>query len=57
MKLIITAAITGGEPVHRGMTPYVPTTVDEITEEETVAEGEAVSGEPDEEVVEEVNEQ
>ena len=32
-KLIITAAITGGEPVHRGMTPYVPTTVDEITEE------------------------
>ncbi|MCW4013216.1 MAG: 3-keto-5-aminohexanoate cleavage protein [Candidatus Bathyarchaeota archaeon] len=33
MKLIITAAITGGEPVHRGMTPYVPTTVDEITEE------------------------
>jgi 3-keto-5-aminohexanoate cleavage enzyme len=33
MKLIITAAITGGEPVHRGMTPYVPTTVEEITEE------------------------
>ena len=33
MKLIITAAITGGEPVHRGMTPYVPTTVDEITDE------------------------
>ena len=33
MKLIITAAITGGEPVHRGMTPFVPTTVDEITEE------------------------
>jgi 3-keto-5-aminohexanoate cleavage enzyme len=32
-KLIITAAITGGEPVHRGMTPYVPTTVDEVTKE------------------------
>ena len=32
-KLIITAAITGGEPVHRGMTPYVPTTVEEVTEE------------------------
>ena len=32
-KLIITAAITGGEPVHRGMTPHVPTTVEEITEE------------------------
>lgn len=32
-KLIITAAITGGEPVHRGMTPYVPTTVEEISEE------------------------
>jgi 3-keto-5-aminohexanoate cleavage enzyme len=33
MKLIITGAITGGEPVHREMTPYVPTTVEEITEE------------------------
>ncbi len=32
-KLIITAAITGGEPVSRDMTPYVPTTVDEITNE------------------------
>jgi 3-keto-5-aminohexanoate cleavage enzyme len=32
-KLIVTAAITGGEPVTREMTPYVPTTVDEITEE------------------------
>ncbi len=32
-KLIITAAITGGEPVSREMTPYVPTTVEEITEE------------------------
>ncbi len=32
-KLIITAAVTGGEPVSREMTPYVPTTVEEITEE------------------------
>ncbi len=32
-KLIITAAITGGEPVSREMTPHVPTTVDEITRE------------------------
>jgi 3-keto-5-aminohexanoate cleavage enzyme len=32
-KLIITAAITGGEPVSREVTPYVPTTVEEITEE------------------------
>jgi 3-keto-5-aminohexanoate cleavage enzyme len=32
-KLIITAAITGGEPVSREMTPYVPTTVEEITTE------------------------
>ena len=33
MKLIITGAITGGEPVSREMTPYVPTTVEEITDE------------------------
>lgn len=33
MKLIITGAITGGEPVSREMTPYVPTTVEEMTEE------------------------
>lgn len=33
MKLIITGAITGGEPVSREMTPYVPTTTEEITEE------------------------
>ena len=33
MKLIITGAITGGEPVNREMTPYVPTTVKEITDE------------------------
>jgi 3-keto-5-aminohexanoate cleavage enzyme len=32
-KLIITAAVTGGEPVSREMTPYVPTTAEEITEE------------------------
>jgi len=32
-KVIVTAAITGGEPVHRGMTPYVPTTVGEVVEE------------------------
>lgn len=39
-KLIITAAVTGGEPVSREMTPYVPTTAEEITEE-TVRCGEA----------------
>ncbi|MCW4051342.1 MAG: 3-keto-5-aminohexanoate cleavage protein [Candidatus Bathyarchaeota archaeon] len=33
VKLIITAAVTGGEPVSREMTPYVPTTAEEITEE------------------------
>jgi 3-keto-5-aminohexanoate cleavage enzyme len=32
-KLIITAAVTGGEPVSREMTPYVPTTAEEITME------------------------
>jgi len=32
-KVIVTAAITGGEPVHKGMTPYVPTTVGEVVEE------------------------
>ena len=32
-KLIITVAVTGGEPVSREMTPYVPTTPEEITEE------------------------
>ena len=32
-KLIITAAVTGGEPVSREMTPHVPTTAEEITEE------------------------
>ncbi len=32
-KLIITAAVTGGEPVSREMTPYVPCSVEEITEE------------------------
>ena len=32
-KLIITAAVTGGEPVSREMTPYIPTTPEEITEE------------------------
>lgn len=32
-KLIITAAVTGGEPVSREMTPYVPTTAEEITDE------------------------
>ena len=32
-KLIITAEVTGGEPVSREMTPYVPTTAEEITEE------------------------
>jgi 3-keto-5-aminohexanoate cleavage enzyme len=33
VKLIITAAVTGGEPVSRELTPYVPTTVEEIAEE------------------------
>jgi 3-keto-5-aminohexanoate cleavage enzyme len=33
MKLIITGAITGGEPMSREMTPYVPTTVEEMIEE------------------------
>jgi len=32
-KLIITAAVTGGEPVSREMTPYVPCTAEEIAEE------------------------
>lgn len=32
-KLIITAAITGGEYVTRQMTPYVPCTVEEVAEE------------------------
>ncbi len=32
-KLIITTAVTGGEPVSREMTPHVPTTAEEITEE------------------------
>ena len=32
-KLIITAAVTGGEFVSRLLTPYVPCTVDEIVEE------------------------
>jgi 3-keto-5-aminohexanoate cleavage enzyme len=32
-KIIITAAVTGGEPVHKGMTPYVPSSPEEITEE------------------------
>ena len=32
-KLIITAAVTGGEPVSRDMTPYVPCSPEEITEE------------------------
>ena len=32
-KLIITAAITGGEAVSKEVTPYVPCTVDEIVEE------------------------
>jgi 3-keto-5-aminohexanoate cleavage enzyme len=35
VKLIITGAITGGEPVTREMTPFVPTTVEEITNEAT----------------------
>ncbi len=32
-KLIITAAVTGGEPVHKGMTPYVPSSPEEIAED------------------------
>jgi uncharacterized protein (DUF849 family) len=32
-KMIITAALTGGEPVHKGMTPYVPSSPEEIAEE------------------------
>ena len=32
-KLIITAAVTGGEYVSRATTPHVPSTVDEIVEE------------------------
>jgi 3-keto-5-aminohexanoate cleavage enzyme len=32
-KLIITAAITGGEGVSKEITPYVPCTIDEIIEE------------------------
>jgi 3-keto-5-aminohexanoate cleavage enzyme len=32
-KLIITAAVTGGEPVSREMTPHVPCSPEEITEE------------------------
>ncbi len=32
-KLIITAAVTGGEYVSKAATPYVPSTVDEIVEE------------------------
>ena len=32
-KLIITAAVTGGEPVSREMTPYVPCSLEEIVEE------------------------
>jgi 3-keto-5-aminohexanoate cleavage enzyme len=32
-KLIITAAVTGGEPVSREMTPYVPCSPEEITDE------------------------
>lgn len=32
-KLIITAAITGGDFVSKMLTPYVPSTVDEIVEE------------------------
>ena len=33
VKLIITAAVTGGEPVSREMTPYVPCSPEEIAEE------------------------
>jgi uncharacterized protein (DUF849 family) len=32
-KLIITAAVTGGEYVSKETTPYVPSTVDEIVDE------------------------
>lgn len=32
-KLIITAAVTGGEYVSKATTPYVPSTVDEIVTE------------------------
>jgi len=32
-KLIITAAVTGGEPVSKEMTPYVPSSPDEIAED------------------------
>jgi 3-keto-5-aminohexanoate cleavage enzyme len=32
-KLIVTAAVTGGEPVSREMTPYVPCSAEEIVEE------------------------
>jgi 3-keto-5-aminohexanoate cleavage enzyme len=32
-ELIITAAVTGGEYVSKAVTPYVPSTVDEIVEE------------------------
>lgn len=32
-KLIITAAVTGGEYVLKATTPYVPITVDEIVTE------------------------
>jgi 3-keto-5-aminohexanoate cleavage enzyme len=32
-KLIITAAVTGGEYVSKATTPYVPSTVDEVVEE------------------------
>ncbi|MGD2142749.1 MAG: 3-keto-5-aminohexanoate cleavage protein, partial [Candidatus Bathyarchaeota archaeon] len=32
-KLIITAAVTGGEPVSRNMTPHVPCSPEEITKE------------------------
>ena len=32
-KLIITAAVTGGEYVSKATTPYVPSTIDEIVEE------------------------
>lgn len=33
VKLIITAAVTGGEPVSRELTPHVPCSPEEITEE------------------------
>ncbi|MBS7248968.1 MAG: 3-keto-5-aminohexanoate cleavage protein [Candidatus Freyarchaeota archaeon] len=32
-KLIITAALTGGEFISRAQTPYVPATIDEVVEE------------------------